>query len=107
MSKNSKNAFDYASLLAEKFGAELILVNVFDAFERVGGTKKKLEEIAETLRKDSSEKLEDYVNEARKVGVTNLRAERMSAAPRRNTEGHSDRSRDQKRGFCEGAVRVE
>jgi nucleotide-binding universal stress UspA family protein len=81
MSKHSKNALDYASLMAEKCRAELILVNVFDAFERVGSTRKKLEEIAEMLRKDSSGKLNEYVNEARKLGVTNVRAERIEGNP--------------------------
>jgi nucleotide-binding universal stress UspA family protein len=81
MSKHSKNALDYASLVAEKCGAELILVNVFDAFERVGSTKKKLEEIAEMLQRDSSEKLNAYVNEAKKLGVINVRAERVEGNP--------------------------
>jgi len=81
MSKHSKNALDYGSLLAEKCEAELVLVNVFDAFERVGSTKKKLEEIADTLRTDSSEKLNEYVNEARKIGATKVRAERVEGDP--------------------------
>lgn len=76
MSDNSKKAFDYASLLAERCGAELIIVNVFDAFERVASSKKKLEEIAEALRKGSSEKLQQYADQAKASGVKNVQVER-------------------------------
>lgn len=81
MSNHSKNALDYATLLAAKCEAELILVNVFDAFERESSSKRELEEISEKLGKDSSEKLDEYVNEARKMGVTNVSVERVKGNP--------------------------
>lgn len=77
MSENSKKAFDYSCLLAERCGAELVVVNVFDAFERVASSKKKLEEIAESLQKDSSEKLRQYADEAKASGVKNVKVERI------------------------------
>lgn len=77
MSENSKKAFDYSSLLAERCNAELVIVNVFDAFERVASSKKKLEEIAESLQKDSSEKLQQYADQAKASGVKNVKVERV------------------------------
>src|SRR6185312_11709878 len=50
-SEASKRAFEYASFLAEKCNASLLLVNIADIFERVGSSSKKLEEIAKMLEK--------------------------------------------------------
>src|SRR5215207_3994913 len=77
MSEHSKKVLDYASLLSGRCGAELVIANVFDAFERVSSSKEKLEKIAETLPKGSWEKLESYADEARAHGVKNVRVERM------------------------------
>ncbi len=77
MSEHSKKALDYAILLSERSGAELVIANVFDAFERVSSSKEKLEKIAETLQKDSWENLESYADEAKAHGVKNVRVERM------------------------------
>jgi nucleotide-binding universal stress UspA family protein len=81
MSEHSKKALDYASLLSERSGAELVIANVFDAFEGVSSSKEKLEKIAETLQKDSWEKLESYADEAKAYGVKNVRVERMEGDP--------------------------
>lgn len=77
MSELSKKVLDYALLLSERCSAELVIANVFDAFERVSSSKEKLEKIAETLPKGSWEKLESYADEARAYGVKNVRIERM------------------------------
>ncbi len=77
MSRHSKKALDYATMLSEKSGAELVIVNVFDAFERVSSSKERLEEIAEELQKDSREKLDTYADEAKAHGVRSVRVERM------------------------------
>lgn len=77
MSEHSKKALDYASLLSERCSAELVIANVFDAFERVSSSKEKLEKIAETLQKDGWEKLESYADEAKAHGVKNVRIERI------------------------------
>lgn len=77
MSEQSKKALEYASLLSKKCDTELIIANVFDAFERVSSSKEKLEKIAETLPKGSWEKLESYADEAKAQGVKNVRIERM------------------------------
>lgn len=63
--------------MAERCGAELIIVNVFDAFERVASSKKQLEEIAETLRKDSSEELQQYADQAKASGEKKVQVERI------------------------------
>lgn len=76
MSERSNKAFEYASLLAEKCAAELVIVNVFDTFERMASTKEKLAEIAETLKKDGSEKLQQYADQAKAAGVKNVKVER-------------------------------
>ena len=77
MSEQSKKALEFASLLSKKCDTELIIANVFDAFERVSSSKEKLEKIAETLPKGSWEKLESYADEAKAQGVKNVRIERM------------------------------
>ena len=77
MSEQSKKALEYASLLSKKCDTELIIANVFDAFERVSSSKEKLEKIAETLPKGSWEKLETYADQAKAQGVKNVRIERM------------------------------
>lgn len=77
MSEHSKKALEYASLLCKKCDAELVIANVFDAFERVSSSKEKLEKIAETLPKGSWEKLESYADQAKAQGVKNVRIERM------------------------------
>jgi nucleotide-binding universal stress UspA family protein len=76
MSEHSKKAFEYASLLSQKTDAELVIVNVFDEFERMSSSKEKLKEIVETMQKDGQEKLDSYVDEAKSRGVKNVRVER-------------------------------
>lgn len=81
MSKHSENALGYASFLSQKCEAELVILNVFDAFERAASSKKKLEEIAEKLKGDSKEQLEGYADRARTSGVKNVRVERVEGDP--------------------------
>lgn len=76
MSEHSKKAFEYASLLSQKTDAALVIVNVFDEFERMSSSKEKLKEIVETMQKDGQEKLDSYVDEAKSRGVKNVRVER-------------------------------
>ncbi len=75
-SQHSRKAFDYASFLAARCDAELVIVNVFDVFERVGSSKKRLEEIAEKAKSDGAAMLERYVSEAKASSVENVRPER-------------------------------
>ncbi len=76
MSEHSRKAFEYASLLSQKTDAELVIVNVFDEFERVSSSKEKLKEIVETMQKNSQEKLDRYADEAKSHGVKSVRIER-------------------------------
>jgi nucleotide-binding universal stress UspA family protein len=74
-SEASKRAFEYASFLAEKCNASLLLVNIADIFERVGSSSKKLEEIAKKIDEgeiDDKAMLKKFESQAREHGVRNV-----------------------------------
>ncbi|HEY7082267.1 MAG TPA: universal stress protein [Nitrososphaeraceae archaeon] len=74
-SEASKRAFEYASFLAEKSNASLLLVNIADIFERVGSSSKKLEEIAKKIEEgeiDDKSMLRKFESQAREHGVKDV-----------------------------------
>ncbi|HYZ49764.1 MAG TPA: universal stress protein [Nitrososphaeraceae archaeon] len=88
-SESSIRAYEYASFLAKQCDAALLIVNIFDAFERISGKiKQELGEIAKQIDAEGGtaitlQMLEDYKSQAKDSGikdVNTLRREGNAAA---------------------------
>jgi nucleotide-binding universal stress UspA family protein len=74
-SEPSKGAFEYASFLAKKCDASLLLVNIADVFERLGSSSKKLEEIAKKIEEgeiDGKAMLKRFESQAKEYGIKDV-----------------------------------
>ena len=88
-SESSIRAYEYASFLAKQCDAALLIVNIFDAFERISGKiKQELGEIAKQIDAEGGtaitlQMLEAYKSQAKDSGikdVNTLRREGNAAA---------------------------
>jgi nucleotide-binding universal stress UspA family protein len=81
-SDSSLKAYQHACFLAKQCNAALIIVNIFDAFERVKGVstkiKQELREIAKQIdleggRAVTTQILEDYQSQAKDSGIKDVK----------------------------------
>jgi nucleotide-binding universal stress UspA family protein len=78
-SESSLNAYQYASFLAKQCDAALLIVNIFDAFERISSKiKQELGEVAKQIEAEGGtaitlQMLDDYKSEAKDSGIKDVK----------------------------------
>jgi nucleotide-binding universal stress UspA family protein len=81
-SESSLKAYQYASFLAKQCDAALIIVNIFDTFERISGKiKQELGEIAKQIEAGGGiavtlQLLDDYKSKAKASGIKDVKTVR-------------------------------
>ncbi len=73
-SESSVRAYEYASFLAKKCDATLLIVNINDTFERISHNIKEFREIAKQIEEGGGtavtiQVLEDYQSRAKDSGI--------------------------------------
>ena len=77
-SQSSVRAYEYASFLAKKCDAILLIVNINDTFERMSGNIKERREIARQIEEEGGTAvtigvLEDYQSHAKDSGIKDVK----------------------------------
>jgi nucleotide-binding universal stress UspA family protein len=78
-SESSLRAYEYASFLAKQCDAALLIVNIFDAFERISSKiKQELGEVAKQIEAEGGtaitlQMLDDYKSQAKDSGTKNVK----------------------------------
>jgi nucleotide-binding universal stress UspA family protein len=78
-SESSLNAYQYASFLAKQCDAALLIVNIFDAFERISSKiKQELGEVAKQIEAEGGtaitlQMLDDYKSQAKDSGIKDVK----------------------------------
>ena len=78
-SESSLRAYEYASFLAKQCDAALLIVNIFDAFERIPRKlKQELGEIAKQIEAEGGtaitlQMLDDYKSQAKNSGIKEVK----------------------------------
>ncbi len=78
-SESSLRAYEYASFLAKQCDAALLIVNIFDAFERISSKiKQELGEIAKEIEAEGGtaitlQMLDDYKSQAKNSGIKEVK----------------------------------
>lgn len=78
-SESSLRAYEYASFLANRCDADLIIVNICDVFEKITGKiKQELGDIAKKIEAEggtgiSIQLLEDYKSQAKRSGIKDVK----------------------------------
>jgi nucleotide-binding universal stress UspA family protein len=77
-SESSVRAYEYASFLAKKCDATLLIVNINDTFERISRNIKEFREIAKQIEEEggtavSIRILEDYQSHAKESGIKDVK----------------------------------
>jgi nucleotide-binding universal stress UspA family protein len=77
-SESSVKAYEYASFLAKKSDAALLLVNINDTFERISHSIKEFREIARQIEEEGGTAvtigvLEDYQSHAKDSGIKDVK----------------------------------
>ena len=78
-SESSLRAYEYASYLAKQCDAALLIVNIFDAFERISSKiKQELGEIAKEIEAEGGtaitlQMLDDYKSQAKNSGIKEVK----------------------------------
>jgi nucleotide-binding universal stress UspA family protein len=81
-SESSLNAYQYASFLAKQCDAALLIVNIFDTFERVSSKiKQELGDIAKQIEAEGGtavplQILDDYKSQAKDSGIKDVKTVR-------------------------------
>jgi nucleotide-binding universal stress UspA family protein len=80
-SQSSVRAYEYASFLAKKCDAILLIVNINDTFERMSGNIKERREIAKLIEAQGGtavtiQILEDYQSQAKDSGIKDAKVSR-------------------------------
>jgi nucleotide-binding universal stress UspA family protein len=78
-SESSLRAYEYASFLAKQCNAALLIVNIFDAFERISNKiKQELGEVANQIEAEGGtaitlQMLDDYKSQAKDSGIKDVK----------------------------------
>jgi len=78
-SETSLRAYEYASFLAKQCNAALLIVNIFDAFERISSKiKQDLGEVAKQIEAEGGtaitlQMLDDYKSQAKDSGIKDVK----------------------------------
>ena len=77
-SESSVRAYEYASFLAKKCDATLLIVNINDTFERISRNIKEFREIAKKIEEEGGtavtiQVLEDYRSRAKDSGIKDVK----------------------------------
>src|ERR1041385_1181714 len=78
-SESSLRAYEYASFLAKQCNAALLIVNIFDTFERISSKiKQELGEIAKQIEAEGGtgvtvQVLDDYKSQAESSGIKQVK----------------------------------
>ena len=78
-SESSLRAYEYASFLAKQCNAALLIVNIFDAFERISSKiKQELGEVAKQIEAEGGtaitlQMLDDYKSQAKGSGIKDVK----------------------------------
>jgi nucleotide-binding universal stress UspA family protein len=78
-SESSLRAYEYASFLAKQCDAALLIVNIFDAFERISSKiKEELGEVAKQIEAEGGtaitlQMLDDYKSQAKDSGIKEVK----------------------------------
>ena len=78
-SESSLRAYEYASFLANQCDAALLIVNIFDAFERISSKiKQELGDLAKQIEAEGGtaitlQMLDDYKSQAKDSGIKDVR----------------------------------
>jgi nucleotide-binding universal stress UspA family protein len=78
-SESSLRAYEYASFLAKQCNAALLIVNIFDAFERISSKiKQELGEVAKQIEAEGGtaitlQMLDDYKSQAKDSGIKDVK----------------------------------
>ena len=77
-SESSVRAYEYASFLAKKYDATLLIVNINDTFERISRNIKEFREIAKQIEEEGGtavtiQVLEDYQSRAKDSGIKDVK----------------------------------
>jgi nucleotide-binding universal stress UspA family protein len=77
-SESSVRAYEYASFLAKKCDAALLIVNINDTFERISPNIKEFREIAKQIEEEGGTAvtvrvLEDYQSRAKDSGIKDVK----------------------------------
>lgn len=78
-SESSLRAYEYASFLAKQCNAALLIVNIFDAFERMSNKiKQELGEVANQIEAEGGtaitlQMLDDYKSQAKDSGIKDVK----------------------------------
>jgi nucleotide-binding universal stress UspA family protein len=77
-SESSVRAYEYASFLAKKCDATLLIVNINDTFERISRNIKEFREIAKQIEEEGGtavtiQVLEDYQSRAKDSGIKDVK----------------------------------
>jgi nucleotide-binding universal stress UspA family protein len=77
-SESSVRAYEYASFLAKKCDATLLIVNINDTFERISRNIKEFREIAKQIEEEGGtavtiQVLEDYRSRAKDSGIKDVK----------------------------------
>ena len=78
-SESSLRAYEYASFLAKQCNAALLIVNIFDAFERISSKiKQDLGEVAKQIEAEGGtaitlQMLDDYKSQAKDSGIKDVK----------------------------------
>jgi nucleotide-binding universal stress UspA family protein len=78
-SESSLRAYEYASFLAKQCDAALLIVNIFDAFERISSKiKQELGEVAKQIEAEGGtaitlQMLDDYKSQAKDSGIKDVK----------------------------------
>jgi nucleotide-binding universal stress UspA family protein len=81
-SESSLKAYEYASFLAKQCDAPLLIVNIFDTFERISSKiKQELGEIAKQIEAEGGtavtlQILDDYKSQAKDFGIKDVKTVR-------------------------------
>src|ERR1051325_5272174 len=77
--ESSLRAYEYASFLAKQWDAALLIVNIFDAFERISSKiKQDLGEVAKQIEAEGGtaitlQMLDDYKSQAKDSGIKDVK----------------------------------
>ena len=77
-SESSLRAYEYASFLAKQCNAALLIVNIFDAFERISSKIKQELEVAKQIEAEGGtaitlQMLDDYKSQAKDSGIKDVK----------------------------------
>jgi nucleotide-binding universal stress UspA family protein len=78
-SESSLRAYEYASFLAKQCNAALLIVNIFEAFERISSKiKQELGEVAKQIEAEGGtaitlQMLDDYKSQAKDSGIKDVK----------------------------------